>query len=280
MRMTEVFLAIAAVIILIQQAVILAGRAKRKKAERLERLAGLAASGDTHAQAELEHQGGSKAAQARMVLHVCEREAKSGDCGAMLRLAKLYEAGESKEDARVWFERAAEKGNVAAMLALAKGFDEDGFLDTDLDEAFRWYHAAAQGGNSEAQYRLGVCYEYGLGTGGDLARAIECYRLAICGGETLLPRMCLARIYGNPDSGFYSIAEWRAQRDALLKAMRSAGAARCDADYAKAAQCLGHLYGEPWITGWNLAPGLANKRRAAYLFFWRKRRARRRQEMC
>lgn len=166
MRMTEVFLAIAAVIILIQQAVILAGRAKRKKAERLERLAGLAASGDTHAQAELEHQGGSKAAQARMVLHVCEREAKSGDCGAMLRLAKLYEAGESKEDARVWFERAAEKGNVAAMLALAKGFDEDGFLDTDLDEAFRWYHAAAQGGNSEAQYRLGVCYEYGLGTGG------------------------------------------------------------------------------------------------------------------
>ena len=55
MRMTEVFLAIAAVIILIQQAVILAGRAKRKKAERLEWLAGLAASGDTHAQAELEH---------------------------------------------------------------------------------------------------------------------------------------------------------------------------------------------------------------------------------
>ena len=91
--------------------------------------------------------------------------------------------------------------------------------------------------------------------------------------------MCLARIYGNPDSGFYSIAEWRAQRDALLKAMRSAGAARCDADYAKAAQCLGHLYGAPWITGWNLAPGLANKRRAAYLLFWRKRRARRRQEM-
>ena len=97
--MAEAILAIAAVVILIQQAVILKARARRKKGEAekklLEEVAVLAGNGDAQAQAELDCRGISKAARARLILHACETEAEQGDCSAMLRLGHFYEVAGS-----------------------------------------------------------------------------------------------------------------------------------------------------------------------------------------
>ena len=267
--MAEAILAIAAVVILIQQAVILKARARRKKGEAekklLEELAVLAGNGDAKARAELDCRGISKAARAQLILHACETEAEQGDCSAMLRLGHFYEVAGSAQEARAWYERAARMGNVEAMLTLGRGLGEDGRFGAAPKEAFHWFCEAARSGSGEALYHVGLCYETGQGVEADLGRAVMFYQRAIYGGEAFLPRMRLAGIYGDPDSGFFSRAGWKTQQDALLRALQAAGRERRRADYAKAALCLGCVYGAPWIMGRKLAPGFASKRCAVYL---------------
>lgn len=114
--------------------------------------------------------------------------AQSGDVGAQLELAALYEAGEAGvvrdlASARLWTERAAKGGNRIAMhnfgLFLMSG---DGGT-RNVPEAATWFQRAAEEGVVDSQYNLARMLESGEGVSRNLRDAYRWFAIAANAGD-------------------------------------------------------------------------------------------------
>jgi len=110
--------------------------------------------------------------------------ANRGDPAAQNQLGVKYAQGEDglpRDDVKAveWYRKAANQGlpkaqtNLGDMYFFGRGGLEQSYLD-----ALSWYLKAAQQDWPDAQYRLGFMYEKGIGTGKDVAKAVQLYRSA------------------------------------------------------------------------------------------------------
>ena len=110
--------------------------------------------------------------------------ANRGDPIAQNQLGVKYAQGENglpRDDVKAveWYRKAANQGlpkaqtNLGDMYFYGRGGLSQSYLD-----AQSWYLKAAQQDWPDAQYRLGVMYEKGIGTGKDVAKAVQLYRSA------------------------------------------------------------------------------------------------------
>ncbi|MBP5715359.1 MAG: SEL1-like repeat protein [Prevotella sp.] len=84
-----------------------------------------------------------------------------------------YGRRKSKEEAMVWYEKAAEKGDAEALYVLGKE-----------KESVDYLRKSASQGNIDAQFELGEAYFYGHGVGKDYLEALKWYNLAAAKGHT------------------------------------------------------------------------------------------------
>jgi eukaryotic-like serine/threonine-protein kinase len=110
--------------------------------------------------------------------------ANRGDPAAQNQLGVKYaqaEDGLPRDDVKAveWYRKAANQGlpkaqtNLGDMYFFGRGGLSQSYLD-----ALSWYLKAAQQDWPDAQYRLGFMYEKGIGTGKDVAKAVQLYRSA------------------------------------------------------------------------------------------------------
>ncbi len=108
--------------------------------------------------------------------------ANRGDPIAQNQLGVKYSQGEDglpRDDVKAveWYRKAANQGlpkaqtNLGDMYFFGRGGLSQSYLD-----ALSWYLKAAQQDWPDAQYRLGYMYEKGIGTGKDVAKAVQLYR--------------------------------------------------------------------------------------------------------
>jgi eukaryotic-like serine/threonine-protein kinase len=108
--------------------------------------------------------------------------ANRGDPTAQNQLGVKYAQGEDglpRDDVKAveWYRKAANQGlpkaqtNLGDMYFFGRGGLSQSYLD-----ALSWYLKAAQQDWPDAQYRLGFMYEKGIGTGKDVAKAVQLYR--------------------------------------------------------------------------------------------------------
>jgi serine/threonine-protein kinase len=110
--------------------------------------------------------------------------ANRGDPAAQNQLGVKYAQGEDglpRDDVKAveWYRKAANQGLPKAQTNLGDMyfFGRGGLEQSNLD-ALSWYLKAAQQDWPDAQYRLGFMYEKGIGTGKDVAKAVQLYRSA------------------------------------------------------------------------------------------------------
>jgi eukaryotic-like serine/threonine-protein kinase len=108
--------------------------------------------------------------------------ANRGDPVAQNQLGVKYAQGENglpRDDVKAveWYRKAANQGLPKAQTNLGDMyfFGRGGLAQSYLD-ALSWYLKAAQQDWPDAQYRLGYMYEKGIGTGKDVAKAVQLYR--------------------------------------------------------------------------------------------------------
>jgi serine/threonine protein kinase/TPR repeat protein len=110
--------------------------------------------------------------------------ANRGDPTAQNQLGVKYaqaEDGLPRDDVKAveWYRKAANQGlpkaqtNLGDMYFFGRGGLSQSYLD-----AQSWYLKAAQQDWPDAQYRLGFMYEKGIGTGKDVAKAVQLYHSA------------------------------------------------------------------------------------------------------
>ncbi|KAG0251216.1 hypothetical protein DFQ27_008915 [Actinomortierella ambigua] len=91
----------------------------------------------------------------------------------------------SKEDAPLWYRKAAQQGHSTAQLRLGRMYEThggSGDAKHSDSEAIKWYQMAAEHGEAQAQLRLGVLYFYGRGVAQDNAESTRWFRQAAgCG---------------------------------------------------------------------------------------------------
>lgn len=83
-----------------------------------------------------------------------------------------------REEAVVWFTKAAENGHNYAMLKLAECYENGIGVYSNYSEALKWYRKAAEGGNRSARQKLAELYLYGEMVDRDVDEALKWYGLA------------------------------------------------------------------------------------------------------
>lgn len=66
-----------------------------------------------------------------------------------------------KEEAFLWYSKAAKKGHHAAMYKLAECYENGRGVYSNIDNAIKWYKKAAKAGNIPARKKLAESYLYG-----------------------------------------------------------------------------------------------------------------------
>lgn len=82
------------------------------------------------------------------------------------------------DEAVKWYTMAAEKGLVQAQYALGLCLERGKGLEVSCVAAAQWYEKAAQKGYAPAQYSLGDCFYRGKGVDQDAREAVKWYRRA------------------------------------------------------------------------------------------------------
>ena len=130
--------------------------------------------------ATLEDVGGGSETQGDARFNQLLGAAEGGDAEAQYELAVAYAEGrvdvdddERKEQALLWWTRAASQGHAGAMAELGSLY-----MGTDDVMALRWLRPAAEEGHGGAQINLGHMYAEGLGVPKDDAEAARLFRLA------------------------------------------------------------------------------------------------------
>jgi TPR repeat protein len=114
--------------------------------------------------------------------------AAGGDIDAMMRLGRLYLAGDlmprDPAAAKYWFEVAAAAGEIEGQVRLALMLRDGLGVARDPARAVALLTEAAERDSREALVELGNAHRDGLGVAADPARAAECYqRAAILGSS-------------------------------------------------------------------------------------------------
>jgi uncharacterized protein len=93
--------------------------------------------------------------------------AEEGDARAAFYLGYMYDeglgAGQSSDQAAIWFRKAAEQGDAVAQGTLGYMYFSGDGVPQNYAEAMKWSLLAAKQGDLSAQYRIGALYEAGLG---------------------------------------------------------------------------------------------------------------------
>lgn len=101
---------------------------------------------------------------------------------ALFSLGVMSERGEggpvNREQARLWYQRAAEAGNQFAQYNLGQMFSLGRSNKRQPEQAIHYYRLAAEQGYDLAQLRLGQIYANGEGVSRDLDEARRWFKLA------------------------------------------------------------------------------------------------------
>ena len=121
-------------------------------------------------------------ASAQKITSALQEKAKSGDIGAMLKLARACEAGLGAQvdlaQAAFWYEHAANAGDSWAQTKLATLYLQGVGVPKDSVEGVRWLRRAASSGFPLAQFNLGMVYLHGEGVTRSDAEGIHWLREA------------------------------------------------------------------------------------------------------
>lgn len=106
--------------------------------------------------------------------------AEAGKAGAMLMVARMYDAGKGVEKdlqkGFEWRKKAAESGMAMAQAGLAASYARGQVCPKDLDAALEWRMKAAAQGYAQAMHAIGKMYEKGEGVPKDPAKALEWFQ--------------------------------------------------------------------------------------------------------
>ena len=104
------------------------------------------------------------------------------DAEAQYRLGNRYLDGigvtRSREDAAIWWRKAADQGHADAQARLGIFYFKGLGVPHDISEAIRLWKKAAAGGSARAQFQLGRMYIGGMGVPGDRALGFAWLTLA------------------------------------------------------------------------------------------------------
>ena len=116
-----------------------------------------------------------------------ESRANRGDAASQYELGVRYAKADgppmAKQEAVVWYRRAAEQAFAKAQAALGRCYASGEGVAQDYDQATKWYRKAAEQGHALAQYNLGSCYVLGQGVQRNYAEAAKWYRKAAEQGD-------------------------------------------------------------------------------------------------
>lgn len=117
------------------------------------------------------------------------KAAKNGHNFAMLKLGECYENGtgvySNFNEAIKCYRNAAERGNKSARQKLAESYLYGKLVNKDVVEALRWYGLAGNGINGADLCNIGYAYEMGDGVQMDKTKAVEYYRKAAEKGDVV-----------------------------------------------------------------------------------------------
>jgi S1-C subfamily serine protease len=115
------------------------------------------------------------------------KAAEQGFAKAQTALGRCYANGvgvaQDYGEAVVWYRKAAEQGEPGAQRNLGVRYESGTGVAQNCVEAVKWYRKAAEQGEAEAQYNLGECYWVGHGVQQDYPEAVKWYRKAAEEGD-------------------------------------------------------------------------------------------------
>lgn len=118
-----------------------------------------------------------------------EKGIKSMHKNVMYLLGQYYATEGSsqynRENAVLWYQKAADAGHVGAMLLLGKVYMNGVDGEQDKKQAIQWYQMAAGSGDREAMMVLAHAYEEGNGVPANQSEAMNWYRKVA--NETVSP---------------------------------------------------------------------------------------------
>lgn len=117
--------------------------------------------------------------------------AEQGDVGAMIELAKAYEAGRetpvNDSKAVEWYQKAADHGNAEAQNTIGVKYRMGEGVPKDPATAAQWYEKSARNGYPDAMFNLGAAYYNGDGVAIDDARSLAWFLIAAEFGSPRAP---------------------------------------------------------------------------------------------
>lgn len=117
------------------------------------------------------------------------KAAKNGHNFAMLKLGECYENGKgvyrNYNEAHRWYKKAAEEGNKSARQKLAESYLYGKMVSKDVAEAIKWFGLAGSGINGADLCNIGYAYDVGEGIRMDKTKAVEYYRKAAEKGDAV-----------------------------------------------------------------------------------------------
>lgn len=115
------------------------------------------------------------------------KAAQNGHTLAMYKLGECYENGcgvfISKSKAITWYQKAANAGSNPARLKIAEAYLYGSYVVKDVAEAVKWYNMAGGNINGYDLYNIGYAYETGDSVPVMKNKAIEYYRKAASQGH-------------------------------------------------------------------------------------------------
>ncbi|KAL7091751.1 hypothetical protein ACP275_12G123400 [Erythranthe tilingii] len=129
---------------------------------------------------KFKHGGGGVKADLSKALDYFLEGAARGSTLAMVDAGLIYWEIGKKENAVVWYRRAAELGDTAGQCNLAISFLQANPSNTK--EAIEWLYKASVSGHVRAQYQLALCLHQGRGVEQNSQGAARWYSRAAQGG--------------------------------------------------------------------------------------------------
>jgi TPR repeat protein len=118
-----------------------------------------------------------------------QSRANRGEAASQFELGVRYAKADgshlAKQEAVVWYRRAAEQGFAKAQTALGRCYANGEGVAQDYDQATKWYRKAAEQEDADAQCNLGVFYGSGQGVAQDHREAVKWYRKAAEQGNVI-----------------------------------------------------------------------------------------------
>ena len=114
------------------------------------------------------------------------KAAKNGHGGAMFKLGECYETGfgvyTNLDEAFKWYKKSANCGNKSACMIIAQSYLY-GWQKKNVDEAIKWYEKAGNDINGTDLRNIGHAYDVGDGVTKNIIKAADYYKRAADKGD-------------------------------------------------------------------------------------------------